>query len=358
MIVDPSTLDHASHAPEYLLRPGAATDIGHGYSSRAISPALSDRYALSEDAHDSRPTGGILRALSSIDHSRAPLRMPHRPFMPSRDSGGSVTFEDSSTQSSPRIGGRRKIMTMSASDVGHGGGDRFSSVLAGGHYAYGRPRPVVQRSKSALSLAGRIIRKLSIGSSRGQESEVEPPRLSRKLTRRKTASGVASPSSRASSTVSLLYGDGDGPSGIPPVPPLPPGVVPGRYFRGDSEIGHGQSDMGHASTNGHARGESLGGYSAWGGSTSLLGHGSTTSHTIVSPAPTRLSFSTTQSAPAVSGGRKLVKKRQSQTRRAETLAPDMPIRTFTSLDFSSEPMARDVSAYLVLGVRDGTDDTV
>lgn len=325
---------------------GAATDIGHGCSTRAASPTLSDRFAFSEDGH--APTG-ILRALSSVDHSNEPLPMPRRPFMHARGSSGSVTFEDSSAQSSPKIGGRRKMMTMSASDIGHGSSGVGGSTLAlgGARYGYGQTRPaVVQRSKSSLSIAGRIIRTLSISSrNKPEEDETERPRVARKLTRRKPGA-VSQGGSRASSTLSLVYGAGDG---VPPVPPLPPGIIGGRYTQ--SEVGHGamgsESALGHGgrdSVMGHARGESINGHSAWGGSTSHIGHDSVNDHTIVSPAPTRLSFATTQSAPAgLNGGRKLVKKRQSQTRRAEKLA-DLPPRTLASLDLTNQSTSREVSA--------------
>ncbi|KAF8753945.1 RhoGEF domain [Rhizoctonia solani] len=216
------------HDPRYLSAPdarfgastelprfsAAATDIGHGTSTRATSPTPSDRYAFSDDVHEYRPSGGILRALSSADHSDAPLPMPRRPFMAARESNGSgVTFEDSSAQSSPRIGGRKKMMTMSSSEIGHG-------------QRVGPTRHQVQRSSSSLSIAGRIIRTLSIGSNKAvQDSEAEGSRLPRKLIRKKMYS-------RTGSAISLVIPDGS----VPPVPPLPPGVVSGPYA---SEHGHG-----------------------------------------------------------------------------------------------------------------------
>ncbi|KAG8729218.1 hypothetical protein FRC12_021172, partial [Ceratobasidium sp. 428] len=344
MVVDPSNED------SYVLRPGATTDVGHEYSARATSPTPSDRYAFSEDPHELRSSGGILRTLSSIDHSDAPLPMPRRPFMPNRGSSGSVTFDDSSAQSSPRLGGRRKMMTMSASDVGHG--DRFSAMLGGGHYTYPVPQPAVQRSKSSLSIAGRIIRKLSIGSSsnlvvangNGLESENEQrPRVTRKLTRRKPHSRTAS-----MSTVSLPYTGGA--NGVPPVPPLPPGVASSKVMgRAQSEIGHGApSDLGHGGESeighgyhrselGHSRGDSLG--SAWGGSTSLLGHESTASHTATLVSPVRVSFNTTQSAPAASGARNKLVKKQRQARRTSEV--DVPGRSLASLDFPNGLISRE-----------------
>ncbi|KAG9121923.1 hypothetical protein FRC07_001900, partial [Ceratobasidium sp. 392] len=345
MVMDPSVseLNEAS----YVLRAGAATDIGHGYSDRATSPTPSDRYAFSEDVHEMGSAGGILRTLSSIGHSDAPLPMPRRPFMPNRGSSGSVTFEDSSAQSSPRLGGRRKMMTMSASDVGHG--ERFSTTF-GSNYAYGA-KPVVQRSKSTLSIAGRIIRKLSIGSSSnvatitGLESESERgPRMTRKLTRRKTNSRSAS-----MSTVSLPGTGGE--SGVPPVPPLPPGIASSKVMsRAQSEIGHGApSDLGHGDSElghgyrqselGHSRGDSMG--SNWGGSTSLLGHDSVASHatTLISPVPTRVSFNTTQSAPATSGARNKLVKKQRQARRPSDV--DMPGRSLASLNFPAGSISRE-----------------
>ncbi|QRV94790.1 RhoGEF domain protein [Ceratobasidium sp. AG-Ba] len=344
--VDPVMFDQSgmSNEASYMLRAGASTDIGHGCSTRAVSPAPSDRYAFSEDPHSSRTSGGILRTLSSIGHSDAPLPMPRRPFMDTRGSSGSVTFDDSSTQSSPRIGGRRKMMTMSASDIRQS--DRFSSLFGGGNqYANVRsPRPEVHRSKSSLSITGRIIRRLSIGSSSnvakpsGADSEAERPRIARKLTRRKSHGRSAS-----ASTVSLPYTAGQ--HGVPPVPPLPPGVSSGKFFgRAQSEIGHGapsdvghgvQSEIGHGYT--HSRGGSFGGHSTWGGSTSALGHGSMTSH-MASPAPTRVSFRTTHSAPATNGRNKLVKK-QKQARRMTDA--DMPGRSLASLQYPSEPVSRD-----------------
>lgn len=327
---------HPSMSSEHPYAYRASTDIGHGYSTRATSPTPSDRYAFSDDVHEMRSSGGILRTLSSIGHSDAPLIMPRRPFLPARGSSGSVTFDDSSTQSSPRLGARRKMMTMSASDVGHGG--RFSSTLGGGHYTY--PRPEVQRSKSSLSIAGRIIRKLSIGSSsnvvvaNGMESESEQrPRVTRKLTRRRMFGG---------STTSLPY---VGDTGVPPVPPLPPGVASGKFVgRAQSEIGHGvQSDIGHGY--GHSRGDSFGGQSTWGGSNSVLGHESTASHSLASPAPTRVSFTTTQSAPAGFNARnKLVKKQRQAPRRATDA--DLPGHSLASLDFPSGSVAKDVSRSL------------
>ncbi|KAG8737238.1 hypothetical protein FRC10_008408 [Ceratobasidium sp. 414] len=349
MVVDPPMPDQSGPPNDsYVLRASAATDIGYSYSSRAISPTLSDRGAFSDDPHDQPLGGGILRTLSSIDHSDAPLPVPRRPFMPARGSSGSVTFDDSSAQSSPRLGGRRGMMTMSASDVGHG--DRFSAALAGNYHAYARsPGPAVQRSKSSLSIAGRIIRKLSIGSgsnvvvAKGLENQSEQkPRVTRKLTRRKVHSRTAS-----MSTVSLPYTDGA--NGVPPVPPLPPGVTSSRVNRrARSEIGHGiQSDIGHGESEishgygqsdvGHSRGNSMG--SMWGGSTSALGHESTTSHatTFVPPVPTWFG---TQSAPAASGARnKLVKKHRQAPRR--TTEADIPRRTLASLDFPSEPISRE-----------------
>ncbi|KAH7338931.1 hypothetical protein B0J17DRAFT_396854 [Rhizoctonia solani] len=149
----------------------ATTDLGHGgTSTRATSPTPSERYAFSDDVHEYRPSGGLLRALSTAEHSDAPLPMPLRPFMAARNSNGSgVTFDDSSAQSSPRIGGRRKMMTMSSSDVGHG-------------QQIGPSRHQVQRSSSSLSVAGRIVRAFSIGSNKGgQDSETEAPRVTRKL---------------------------------------------------------------------------------------------------------------------------------------------------------------------------------
>lgn len=330
---------------------GAATDIGHG-CERAASPSPSDRYALSEDGH--APTG-ILRRLS-VDHSNDPLPMPSRPFMHARNSSGNVTFEDSSAQSSPRMGGRRGMVTMSASDVGHGGGMGGPTLALGGVGARYYGRPVVQRSKSSLSIAGRIIRTLSISSrNKGEESEAERPRVTRKLTRRKPGA-VSQGGSRASSTVSLTYGPG---ASVPPVPPLPPGIANGKYAPGESDVGHGamrsESMLGHGgrseSAMGHARGESVNGHgfteSAWGGSTSAIGHESVGGHMTISPAPTRMSFATTQSAPAgLSGGRKLVKKKQSQSRRAEMLA-ELPPRTLASLDLTNEPVSMSVSTFFV-----------
>ncbi|KAF8602356.1 hypothetical protein BDV93DRAFT_197627 [Ceratobasidium sp. AG-I] len=67
---------------------GTATDIGHGCSTRAASPTPSDRYAFSEDGH---APAGILRTLSTLDHSNTPLTAPRRPFMHARGSSGSVT---------------------------------------------------------------------------------------------------------------------------------------------------------------------------------------------------------------------------------------------------------------------------
>ncbi|KAG9101240.1 hypothetical protein FRC06_003248 [Ceratobasidium sp. 370] len=349
MVVDPPTSEQFGPSNDsYVLRASAATDVSHDSSSRAISPTPSDRYAFSDDPHEQPLGGGILRTLSSIDHSDSPLPVPRRPFMPTRGSSGSVTFDDSSAQSSPRLGNRRKMMTMSASDVGHG--DRFSAVLAGNHYAYTRsPRPTVQRSKSSLSIAGRLIRKLSIGSSshvvvtNGIENESEQkPRVTRKLTRRKAHSRTAS-----MSTASLPY-TGDG-SGVPPVPPLPPGVASARVNgRAQSEVGHGiRSDIGHGGSEishgygrsdlGHSRGDSMG--SMWDASTSVLGHESTTSHatTLVSPVPGRYGI---HSAPAASGARNKLVKKHRQAPRLATGAV-VPGRSLASLDFPNEPISRE-----------------
>ncbi|KAG8732945.1 hypothetical protein FRC11_009888 [Ceratobasidium sp. 423] len=197
---------HFGTAAERPRFSAAATDLGHGgTSTRATSPTPSDRYAFSDDVHEYKPAGGLLRALSSAEHSETPLPMPLRPFMAVRESNGSgVTFDDSSAQSSPRIGGRKK-MTMSSSDVGQG-------------QRIGPARHQVQRSSSSLSVADRIVRAFSIGSNKaGQESETEGPRVTRKLTRKKVHS-------RTGSVVSLVIPG----SSVPPVPPLPPGVMPGR----------------------------------------------------------------------------------------------------------------------------------
>ncbi|KAG8684797.1 hypothetical protein FRC08_013481 [Ceratobasidium sp. 394] len=79
--------------------------------------------------------------------------------------------------------------------------------------------------------------------------------------------------------------------------------------------------------------------SVWDGSTSLLGHESTTSHatTLVSRVPTWVG---TQSAPAASGARnKLVKKHRQAARRAT--GADVLGRSLASLDFPSEPISRE-----------------
>ncbi|CAE6406680.1 unnamed protein product [Rhizoctonia solani] len=291
----------------------AATDLGHGTSTRATSPTPSDRYAFSDDVHEYRHSGGILRALSSADHSDAPLPMPRRPFMAARESNGSgVTFEDSSAQSSPRIGGRKKIMTMSSSEIGHG-------------QRIGPTRHQVQRSSSSLSIAGRIMRTLSIGSNKaGQESEVEGSRVTRKLIRKKMHS-------RTGSTISLVIPDGS----VPPVPPLPPGVLSGPYAsehghgHGDgSALGHGDSVIGHGdSAIGHGQ------YTSVFGSSSVLGHGDPSA---ISPAPTRNSFATTQSAPTtVSGVRKLRKRQPSKSRHSEVFG-----RTLASIDLNHDSSSR------------------
>ncbi|CAE7217095.1 unnamed protein product [Rhizoctonia solani] len=330
--VDPAALTKyraatdLGHDPQYLSAPdahfgaghlsrfsAAATDLGHGgTSTRATSPTPSDRYAFSDDAHEYRPTGVLLRALSSAERSDSPLPMPLRPFMAVRDSNGSgVTFEDSSAHSSPRIGGKAKIVTMSSSDIGHG--QRIGPV-----------RHQVQRSSSSLSVAGRIVRAFSIGSYKGgQESETEGPRVTRKLTRKKMHS-------RTGSVISLVIPG----SGIPPVPPLPAGVMPGRYNsehghgdgsalgHGDSVLGHGDSELGHSQY-----------ATAYGGSSSMLGHG----ESAISPAPTRNSFATTQSAPTtVSGGRKLKKRQPSQSRHSEVFG-----RTLASLELNNGASSRD-----------------
>ncbi|CAE6416476.1 unnamed protein product [Rhizoctonia solani] len=298
----------------------AATDLGHGgTSTRATSPTPSERYAFSDDVHEYQPSGGLLRALSNTEHSDAPLPLPLRPFMAARNSNGSgVTFDDSSAQSSPRIGERRKMMTMSSSDVGHG-------------QRIGPARHQVQRSSSSLSVAGRIVRAFSIGSNKGgQESETEAPKV-RKLIRKKVHS-------RTGSMVSLVIPG----SGVPPVPPLPPGFVSGRYAsehgHGDgSALGHGESVLGHGeSVLGH--GDSVLGHSqyatACGGSSSVLGHGDPST---ISPAPTRNSFATTQSAPTtVSGGRKLKKRQPGQSRHAEVFG-----RTLASLELTNSASSRD-----------------
>ncbi|CAE6399276.1 unnamed protein product [Rhizoctonia solani] len=313
------------HDPRYLSAPdarfgastelprfsAAATDIGHGTSTRATSPTPSDRYAFSDDVHEYRPSGGILRALSSADHSDAPLPMPRRPFMAARESNGSgVTFEDSSAQSSPRIGGRKKMMTMSSSEIGHG-------------QRVGPTRHQVQRSSSSLSIAGRIIRTLSIGSNKAvQDSEAEGSRLPRKLIRKKMYS-------RTGSAISLVIPDGS----VPPVPPLPPGVVSGPYAsehgHGDgSALGHGDSVLGHGeSVQGHGQ------YASGFGSSSVLGHGDPSA---ISPAPTRNSFATTQSAPTtMSGSRKLRKRQPSKSRHSEVFG-----RTLASIDLNNDGAAR------------------
>ncbi|CCO29812.1 hypothetical protein BN14_03833 [Rhizoctonia solani AG-1 IB] len=289
----------------------AATDLGHGTSTRATSPAPSDRYAFSDDVHEYRPSGGILRALSSADHSDAPLPMPRRPFMTARESNGSgVTFEDSSAQSSPRIGARRKMMTMSSSEIGHG-------------QRSGATRHQVQRSSSSLSIAGRIIRTLSIGSNKAShDSEAEGPRTTRKLIRKKMYS-------RTGSVISLVIPDGS----VPPVPPLPPGVVSGPYAsehgHGDgSALGHGDSVLGHGDS-----AISHGQYTNVFGSSSVLGHGDPSA---ISPAPTRNSFATTQSAPTtMSGTRKLRKRQPSKSRHSEVFG-----RTLASINLNNDDASR------------------
>ncbi|KAL5640324.1 hypothetical protein ACGC1H_007556 [Rhizoctonia solani] len=292
----------------------AATDIGHGgTSTRTTSPTPSDRCAFSDDVHEYRPTGVLLRALSGAEHSDTPLPRPFKPFMAARESNGSgVTFDDSSAQSSPRIGGRRKMLTMSSSDIGHG-----QQTKPAKHQ--------VQRSSSSLSVAGRIVRAFSIGSNKaGQESETEVSRVTRKLTRKKVHS-------RTGSMVSLVIPG----SGIPPVPPLPPGVMPGRYTsehgHGDgSALGHGESLLGHGDSElGHSQYAT-----AYDGSSSMLGHGDPSA---ISPAPTRNSFATTQSAPTtVSGGRKLKKRQPGASRHSEMFG-----RTLASLELTNGASSRD-----------------
>ncbi|CAE6466406.1 unnamed protein product [Rhizoctonia solani] len=305
---------HFGAATQIARFSAAATDLGHGgTSTRATSPTPSDRCALSDDAHGYRPTGALLRALSGAEHSDAPLPKPLKPFMAVRESNGSgVTFDDSSAQSSPRIGGRRKMMTMSSSDIGHG--QRIGGPV----------RHQVQRSSSSLSVAGRIVRAFSIGSNKGgQESETEGSRVTRKLTRKKVHS-------RTGSMVSLVTPSG----GVPPVPPLPPGVMPGRYTsehghgdgsalgHGDSVLGHGDSELGHSQY-----------ATACGGSSSMLGHGEPPT---ISPAPTRNSFATTHSAPTtVSGARKLKKRQPGPSRHSEVFG-----RTLASLELNQDPSSR------------------
>ncbi|EUC56686.1 RhoGEF domain protein [Rhizoctonia solani AG-3 Rhs1AP] len=301
----------ATHIPRFS---AAATDLGHGgTSTRATSPTPSDRYAISDDVHEYRPTGVLLRALSGAEHSDAPLPRPFKPFMAARESNGSgVTFDDSSAQSSPRIGARRKMMTMSSSDVGHG-----QQIKPAKHQ--------VQRSSSSLSVAGRIVRAFSIGSNKaGQESETEVSRVTRKLTRKKMHS-------RTGSMVSLVIPG----SSVPPVPPLPPGVTPGRYTsehgHGDgSALGHGESLLGHGDSElGHSQYAT-----ACDGSSSMLGHGDPSA---ISPAPTRNSFATTHSAPTtVSGGRKLKKRQPGTSRHSEVFG-----RTLASLELPSGASSRD-----------------
>ncbi|CAE6462031.1 unnamed protein product [Rhizoctonia solani] len=299
---------HFGAAAELPRFSAAATDLGHGgTSTRATSPTPSDRYAFFDDVHEYKPPGGLLRALSTAEYSETPLPMPLRPFMAVRDTNGSgVTFDDSSAQSSPRIGGRKKMVTMSSSDIGHG-------------QRIGPARHQVQRSSSSLSVAGRIVRAFSIGSNKGgQESETEGPRVTRKLTRKKMHS-------RTGSVISLAIPG----SGVPPVPPLPAGVMPGRYAsehghgdgsalgHGDSVLGHGDSELGHSQY-----------ATACGGSSSMLGHG----EPYISPAPTRNSFATTQSAPTtLSGGRKLKKRQPGQSRHSAE-----PGRTLASLELAGD----------------------